>query len=237
MVYLYRTLDVDKVIATVQKLSARINDRFPNAGLNSVCAELEAIATETKHRIEWISKPNWIIRGAVGLVLVLMISVLIFTIFSLELQAAKFGIGDLVQVMEATINDFILIGAAIFFMVNLEGRIKRQRSLKVLHELRSIVHVIDMHQLTKDPSRQTENNTTNSPKIELSHSIEWGGAIAAAARSSAEKPALMRPPRQRTPHDDDGGGAAAPPPSSAVVDQAAMLCSVLILATWWIMRP
>ena len=46
-----------------------------------------------------------------------------------------------------------LIGAAIFFLVTIETRIKRSRALKSLHDLRALAHVIDMHQLTKDPER------------------------------------------------------------------------------------
>ena len=45
----------------------------------------------------------------------------------------------------------VLIGAAIFFLVTLETRVKRRRALAALHELRAIAHIIDMHQLTKDP--------------------------------------------------------------------------------------
>jgi hypothetical protein len=36
-------------------------------------------------------------------------------------------------------------------LVRLEARVKRQRVGRGLHELRSVIHVIDMHQLTKDP--------------------------------------------------------------------------------------
>ena len=46
-----------------------------------------------------------------------------------------------------------MIGAAILFLVALEARIKRKRCLAAIHELRSIAHIIDMHQLTKDPDR------------------------------------------------------------------------------------
>ena len=49
-------------------------------------------------------------------------------------------------------NIIVLMGAALFFLVTIEDRLKRRRALTALHELRSIVHVIDMHQLTKDPS-------------------------------------------------------------------------------------
>lgn len=167
MAFVYRTLDVEKVISTIQILSKRIDERFPSSGLGKVCKELEDIAEETRKRIEWISTPNKLIRIGVGIVLALILGVLLFTIASLEFKTSTFGIADLVQIMEATINDFVLIGAAIFFLINIEGRIKRRRAMKVLHEIRSIVHVIDMHQLTKNPNRKVEDNTENSPKIEL----------------------------------------------------------------------
>jgi hypothetical protein len=46
----------------------------------------------------------------------------------------------------------VLAGAALFFLVSLELRLKRRHALRDLHAFRSIAHVIDMHQLTKDPS-------------------------------------------------------------------------------------
>lgn len=47
----------------------------------------------------------------------------------------------------------VFISIAAYFLVTLENRIKRHRALRSLHELRSIAHIIDMHQLTKDPER------------------------------------------------------------------------------------
>ena len=44
-----------------------------------------------------------------------------------------------------------LIGAAVLFLVTLEVRLRRQRALAAIHELRSLAHVVDMHQLTKHP--------------------------------------------------------------------------------------
>jgi hypothetical protein len=65
----------------------------------------------------------------------------------------RFEWDDLVQTLEAGINDVLLIGAAIFFLTTMERRIKRHRALAAIHELRSVAHIIDMHQLTKDPER------------------------------------------------------------------------------------
>jgi hypothetical protein len=63
----------------------------------------------------------------------------------------------------------VLMGATLYFMFSLEERQKRARALKALHELRSVVHVIDMHQLTKDPgsSASVTSSTPSSPKRDL----------------------------------------------------------------------
>ena len=81
------------------------------------------------------------------------------------------GIVDVITLMEAGINDVVLIGAAIFFLLSFETRYKRQRALKAIHELRSIAHVIDMHQLTKDPHRIMKRanyvHMGQSPKLKM----------------------------------------------------------------------
>ena len=63
----------------------------------------------------------------------------------------------------------LLVGAGTWFLLNLEARIKRERALAALHELRSIAHVIDMHQLTKDPTSFVGQGqrTASSPERDL----------------------------------------------------------------------
>ena len=58
---------------------------------------------------------------------------------------------DVLQLSESAVNDVILFAAAIFFFITLETRVKRRTALRALHHLRSIVHIVDMHQLSKDP--------------------------------------------------------------------------------------
>ena len=59
----------------------------------------------------------------------------------------------LVELSDAGLNVLLMVGAAILFLVTLETRIKRGRALAAIHELRVVAHIIDMHQLTKDPGR------------------------------------------------------------------------------------
>ena len=68
------------------------------------------------------------------------------------------------QAMEAAVNLLIIGGAAARFLVTLEARWKRRLALAALNEFRSIAHVIDMHQLTKDPSALGGPRTSSSPE-------------------------------------------------------------------------
>ena len=167
---MYRSLNPDKTLETIELLNRRIHERFPVAGLGQVCEELLAIATASKQRAEWISKPIHLLRISIGTILVLGLYALFYSISLMDISFKTLDIGEFVQMTEAAINDLVLIGAAIFFLVTIETRIKRVRALDALHELRTIAHVIDMHQLTKDPSKLTQRVivTPSSPKEAMS---------------------------------------------------------------------
>ena len=146
---MYRTLDPEKTIATLKTLEDRINERFPGASLRRVCQELLTISQETCGRIQWLSRAHAGIRVAVFFVIGLAVWFGWFLVRRVKVHTDGFSIEEL----EAATNAVFLIGAALFFLFTLESRIKRQRVLKAINELRAISHVIDMHQLTKDPSQ------------------------------------------------------------------------------------
>ena len=199
------TLNPDQLVKTIRKLHLRIEERFPESGLQSVCKQLGVIAENTRSRAEWIGQPVRWLRAMVWAIcaLIVVFAILPFCFLGSSSQNdvaegtfsyqigdgdgasavagnakltgfdfdSSAGIVDVVTLMEAGINDVVLIGAAIFFLLSFETRYKRQRALKAIHELRSIAHVIDMHQLTKDPHRIMKNtrysNTGMSPKLEM----------------------------------------------------------------------
>lgn len=88
--------------------------------------------------------------------------VIVLVVLGIAAQAAAFkflrvdngalSAPEIVQGLEAAVNLFILFGGAVWFLLTLEERLKRRRVLDALHRLRSLAHVIDMHQLTKDPT-------------------------------------------------------------------------------------
>lgn len=165
-------LDADEVLSTVSSLRQRITERFPESGLLSVCQELERVCARSKKRIEWVSQPIWPLRTLRYLLLALIVSGIVLTVVGIRptVEEESLTLIDLIQTLEAALNDVILIGIGIFFVWNLESRLKSRRALRALHELRSIAHVIDMHQLTKDPDRvkASRMDTRSSPQVTMS---------------------------------------------------------------------
>ena len=146
----YRQLDPQKIIETVRALQARIEKRFAGSGLGRVATELLRVAEETVSRIEWIQRPHLLLRF-VALVLSLAIIALLTLMVTHIHQFQFVDYTNSIQAFEASISSVVFIGAAILFFVSWENRIKRRRALKAVHELRALAHIVDMHQLTKDP--------------------------------------------------------------------------------------
>ncbi len=163
-------LDPQKIIETLELLEKRISERFPDSGLRKVCMEVLENVNESTSNITWISKPNIPLRLSSILIIFLGLGGLGYSITYLDLKITDTTLTNIATVSEAIVNDLILIGAAIFFLITLETRLKRKRALKALNELRVIVHIIDMHQLTKDPNlvQNSQSPTSSSPKRTLS---------------------------------------------------------------------
>jgi len=166
----YRTLDPEKIEQTIVTLNVRIRERFPDSGLNNVCEELINIADESKDRAIGFSKPNKFMRVVVACIILFSVFVLYYSSSHLNVTVKALSWGEIMQIFEASINNLIFIGAALFFLVTFEIRLKRKRALSALYELRALAHVIDMHQLTKDPSKVFTKNmlTKSSPIMRLS---------------------------------------------------------------------
>src|ERR1051325_6870240 len=167
---MYRSLDSEKIVNTIGTLAQRIDERFPNSGLGNVCRELLTIAGESQARSAWIAKTQWPLRIITWILLVIMASGLAVILTHAAWPSGGFEVVGLVQGLEAALNITILLGAAALFLATVEVRIKRKRALKAIHELRALAHVIDMHQLTKDPERLRTRDTASSPKRTMSGS-------------------------------------------------------------------
>lgn len=162
----YRTLDAARIASTIETLERRIGERFPESGLRKVTAELLGIARVTATRVEAIARPHWPVRVAVIVAAIGLLAIVVVAAMSIRVHPGVDGLSELAQGIEAAINDLVYLAVALFFMSTLETRLKRKQALAALHELRNIVHIVDMHQLTKDPEHflARGSSTASSPQ-------------------------------------------------------------------------
>jgi hypothetical protein len=161
----YRKLEAPQIVETISLLHRRISERFPQAGLAGVVAELKWVAEESVQRSEWTRRPNIPIR-ILSWVLVACVVALIGGFLMKMRLPEMHDMVNFTQFLEAALSAIAFIGASIFFLVSWESRVKRKEVLGAIHELRSMAHIVDMHQLTKDPDRYLlkATFTESSPK-------------------------------------------------------------------------
>ena len=161
----FRKLDESRIVDSLTALRDRIQNQFPNSGLSRVADELIAVAGEVSGCAEYLRATNWPIRIFAGLLIAAMFLVLFLAGPRVELPAGAHKFSD-VQSIAAVCNIAAVVGVAVLFLLRLETNLKRRRAHAVLHELRSLAHVIDMHQLAKDPAgrRLPEPEITEGPK-------------------------------------------------------------------------
>jgi hypothetical protein len=176
----YRELNGAQIVATLERLGKRISERFPDSGLNRVSQELLLVARESGERIQRLCRPWWSIRIGIVVIILVMSALVVLTTLSVRISMRVENIADLLQGLDAGVNEIILLSVALFFLASMEGRFKRRETLRALHQLRSIAHVIDMHQLTKDPEAilSPKMATASSPqrtltRFELSRYLDY----------------------------------------------------------------
>jgi hypothetical protein len=181
----YRNLDAEKIVETVKRLRSRIRERFPQASLGGVAEDLLHVAEKAAVKAEAIAKPYLPFRIGIGLLVVLLLVIFSWILLHLKISTQIDRFSEFLQALDAALNTVLLIGGAIFSLFTLEMRMKRNRALKLLHELRSLAHIVDMHQLTKDPETITGAGpvTASSPKramtrFELSRYLDYCSEMA-----------------------------------------------------------
>ena len=84
---------------------------------------------------------------------------------------------DVLGLAETAISDLVYAAIAIFFLWSFPERLQRSRLLNLLHQLRSTAHVIDMHQLTKDPEQLKPSFVPTVEEHEARHDPRPGRAL------------------------------------------------------------
>ncbi len=152
----YQQLDAEAVRQTARAVEARITARFPDRQLRVVAGEVVSmferltLLEQSQHRLRVL---RWICTAIVAMLVLLALVAVTVVIVDGRDDAAGLGPGWL-SIVESGVNDVVFAGIAAAFLLAIPRRIGREQILKELHRLRSLAHVIDMHQLTKDPERE-----------------------------------------------------------------------------------
>ena len=150
----YSELDAAHILNTLDEIEERIVAYFPESGLGSVSKELHEVGQAIVRLVAKLRQPIWTLRvlTMLGIVGLIAIAVWVFYMATAISPTGQDGLMETIQAIESATNELIFLTIGIIFFATLESRLKRRAALDSLHRLRSFAHVVDMHQLSKDPN-------------------------------------------------------------------------------------
>lgn len=148
----YDRLDPDRLLETIERVRGRAEQSFPGSGLSRVAERLKDVARDVARGAHQVQQPYWGVRLAIGALMAAsaVVAALALGFTRINMSAIPNAI-DVIQGLEALFNVVFLVLAGLVFIISVEQRRKRSRALTDLHRVRSLTHVIDMHQMSKDP--------------------------------------------------------------------------------------
>lgn len=165
-------LEAEPVLATVARVRDRVGARFPTRGLYGVAGELLALTDEVATSAAANRGRLRTIRTASRVLVVVVVVAVAVALVLILCSAVTDGPdhdAEWLSLLESGVNDVVFAAIAIWFLYSVPERIRRAGTLNLLHKLRSLAHIIDMHQLNKDPERLRASfrPTPASPQMDL----------------------------------------------------------------------
>lgn len=162
-------LDAEHVGATVAQLERRIQARFGERGLTKAARDLGRLVDDVRSGAgqsrDRLRRTAWTARAAGIVIIVSTVIALCFTLRSAVVDGLA-KTSDWVPLVESVINDLVFAGLAVLFLWLVPERLERRGLLMMLHRLRSLAHVIDMHQLSKDPEQVNPHYTPTAESVQ-----------------------------------------------------------------------
>ncbi len=164
----YSELNFVHIQNTLKDIEQRIKKNFPDSGLGKVSEELFEVGKSIIRLVKKLQQPIWTLRilTIVGILGLISIAVWVFYMALTISPTGQDGLMETLQGIESVTNELIFLTIGIIFLATLESRLKRRAALDSLHRLRSFAHVVDMHQLTKDPNDILEPKEDNDPRFQ-----------------------------------------------------------------------
>jgi hypothetical protein len=162
----FQSLDERQIIKTLEVLRNRIAERFPTRGLARTAAHLADLARVSAKEASALRNRHWGLRfvGIAFLVGGVGGFIRLASYYTVKWEG-DLRFVDVAQGLEATLNIMLISGLVVGFSAGLENWHKRRTALRGLHRLRAISHVVDMHQLTKDPAAVAGTERTSSSPV------------------------------------------------------------------------
>lgn len=163
----YSELDAVHILSTLRTVETRTQQSFPGSGLGKVAAELHEVGQAIVLLVAKLRHPIWALRvlTLIGIVGLIAIAVWVFYMALTISPSGQDGLMETLQAIESVTNELIFLTLGIIFFATLENRLKRRAAIDSLHRLRSFAHVIDMHQLSKDPNNVLQPETPSDPRF------------------------------------------------------------------------
>ena len=147
-------LEPAPVIETARRLCDRVGARFPGRGIQRVAQELASLTEQVADTSADTRRRSRLVRaGSRSLIAVVVLVALVAFGFAVEAaftEAPDNGL-DWLPLIESAVNDLVFVAIAVVVLHSVPERVQRTDLLAKLHRLRSLAHIIDMHQLTKEP--------------------------------------------------------------------------------------
>ena len=161
-------LAADHVSATVAHLQRRIDARFGERGLTKAARDLGQLVvlvqSEADRSRERLRRTTLAARIAGVAIVSATLVALVFSLRSAVVDGLARTV-DWVPLVESVVNDLVFAAIAVVFLWAFPERLERCALLRLLHRLRSLAHVIDMHQLSKDPEQVSPTYVATSESV------------------------------------------------------------------------
>ncbi len=146
----YRELNPDRLIETLRQVQERLQRYFPDATLSQVMMELQQVAEKAKAQA---AAPRRVLNTSILALMLFVAAVAGFAFWVRNRIRGEESVTllEMFQGLEAAINICVFLAIGLGFLFTLETRMRRRKILAAVDELRSLAHVIDLHQIRKDP--------------------------------------------------------------------------------------
>jgi hypothetical protein len=146
-------------------MGRQIDTYFPDRNLTKVSSSIIEFAERHTADLHVIDRPNRYIQLLIGSAMSTMLALVMYWMYELFIHNDGSGMIFELQDLDAFINILIFGSAATWFLLNWQAKSKRSFIIHRINELRSFAHVIDMHQLTKDPFFDDEMDMSDDDLI------------------------------------------------------------------------